>query len=198
MENQWLTIKTIGQEVKLTECNIDAEGEIEIPYGVTRIEDYAFSNCNKITSLSIPESVKYIGYDAFVEAFNRGIYTFDPKTRIKYPNIKSLFDIKYASLNSNPNRRANEIFINNEIFDGDLVIPDTIQIIGKNVLSGLGINKLVIPSSVKTIMEQEEWRGLLSELDFEDEIPETDNAFANCLIEVLRINKSKKTRSNTR
>lgn len=193
MENQWLTIKTIGQEVVLTRCNMDAEGEIEIPNDVTRIEDSAFSYCNKITSLSIPESVKYIGYDAFVEALSdRGLYAHHQRTCVKYPNVKSLFDIRYANLNSNPNCRANDIFINNEIFDGNIVVPDTIQIIGKNVLSGLGINKLVIPSSVKTIMEQEEWRGLLSELDFEDEIPETDNAFANCLIEVLRINKSKK------
>ena len=47
MENQWLTIEKIGQEVVLTRCNMDAEGEIEIPNDVTRIEDSAFSYCNK-------------------------------------------------------------------------------------------------------------------------------------------------------
>lgn len=38
---------------------------LEIPEGVTSIEDYAFWDCNVLSSITIPESVTSIGYNAF-------------------------------------------------------------------------------------------------------------------------------------
>ena len=43
---------------------------INIPDGVTRIEAYAFSFCNKLTSITIPANVEYIGSMAFVNTFS--------------------------------------------------------------------------------------------------------------------------------
>jgi uncharacterized repeat protein (TIGR02543 family) len=40
-------------------------GELIIPEGTTSIAQYAFHNCDQITSVKIPESVTYIGKDAF-------------------------------------------------------------------------------------------------------------------------------------
>ncbi len=36
-----------------------------IPYGVSKIADYAFSGCHNLTSITIPDSVSYIGRSAF-------------------------------------------------------------------------------------------------------------------------------------
>ena len=41
------------------------EGKLQIPYGVTKIGDYAFSNFDKITEAEIPDSVTSIGSSAF-------------------------------------------------------------------------------------------------------------------------------------
>ena len=41
------------------------EGEIEIPEGTTRIGNYVFYGCSKITGITIPDSVTSIGYCAF-------------------------------------------------------------------------------------------------------------------------------------
>ncbi|MDE5547493.1 MAG: leucine-rich repeat domain-containing protein, partial [Clostridia bacterium] len=40
-------------------------GELVIPKGVTQISSYAFSGCNKIVSVEIPDSVTDVGYGAF-------------------------------------------------------------------------------------------------------------------------------------
>lgn len=44
---------------------IDEKGHAEIPQGTTRIEDYAFLCCQKLFSVTIPDTVKEIGEGAF-------------------------------------------------------------------------------------------------------------------------------------
>ena len=42
-----------------------ATGDVTIPNGVIEIGDYAFRNCDNLTSVTIPDSVTTIGYEAF-------------------------------------------------------------------------------------------------------------------------------------
>lgn len=46
------------------------EREVVIPNGITTIGDYAFYNCSSLNNLSIPNSVKHIGYGAFLHPIN--------------------------------------------------------------------------------------------------------------------------------
>ena len=50
--------------VTITGLNVQPE-TLEIPYGVTSIGDCAFSRCESLTSITIPNSVRSIGVDAF-------------------------------------------------------------------------------------------------------------------------------------
>ena len=57
-------------EVTITDCNLDIAGDIIIPdtidgYPVTVIGEHAFSGCNEIISIVIPDSVKTIEKHAF-------------------------------------------------------------------------------------------------------------------------------------
>ncbi len=56
--------------IEITDCDIDAEGELEIPseidgVAVTKIEEYAFYGCTCLTGIIIPDSVTCIGDSAF-------------------------------------------------------------------------------------------------------------------------------------
>lgn len=188
MKDNWLTIEKIGQELVLTECSKEADGDIEIPDGVTRIDSYAFMDCLKIQSVTIPESVKQIGNDAFNCTFNQ-----DGHSCVKYANMESFFNISYGNYDANPSCRADIVYINNEKITDCLIVPDTIEIISKNTLVGLKIDTLIIPSSVTKIEMQENYHKKdLKVVNFEGKIPETNNSFNNFNIRVLRVNTPRK------
>ena len=57
-----------GKSKGVFACPIPAEGRIEVPQGTKYIYDCAFYGCQKITSVALPESVRWIGGAAFGEA----------------------------------------------------------------------------------------------------------------------------------
>lgn len=57
-----------GKSKGVFACSIPAEGRIEVPQGTKDIYDCAFYGCQKITSVALPESVRWIGGAAFGEA----------------------------------------------------------------------------------------------------------------------------------
>lgn len=56
-----------GKSKGVFACPIPAEGRIEVPQGTKDIYDCAFYGCQKITSVALPESVRWIGGAAFGE-----------------------------------------------------------------------------------------------------------------------------------
>ncbi len=57
-----------GKSKGVFACPIPTEGRIEVPQGTKDIYDCAFYGCQKITSVVLPESVRWIGGAAFGEA----------------------------------------------------------------------------------------------------------------------------------
>jgi len=48
-------------------CPTALEGSLSVPEGIVRIEDKAFSNCSKLNVITLPSSLREIGYRAFGE-----------------------------------------------------------------------------------------------------------------------------------
>ena len=72
MKQEWLTIEENenGSRI-LKKCAEEAEGEIVIPEGVIAIDSYAFKGCKNVTSLVIPEGMRFISSTAFGELLKR-------------------------------------------------------------------------------------------------------------------------------
>lgn len=170
MQNNWLTIKNEGNDVILDSCSKEARGNITIPEGVTKIDDYAFDDCETVASLIIPSSIQAIGVGAFNGC----------------TNLKSIFvDPSNATYDSRNNcnaiiETASKILIKgcqNTVIPDDVKsigefafvgcsaltsinFPNGLEEIGVCAFAGTGLTKIIYPPSLKSI---------------------DDNAFGDCL-----------------
>ena len=111
--------------------------------GVTTIGSEAFNNLTELKSVSMSNTVNYIGY----KPFNSSLTDF-------YFNgsIADWCQIKFNNHSSNPSYAKANLYINGDIIEGDFVIPDNVTSISDFAFCGIdGITSLTISDSVTVI-----------------------------------------------
>lgn len=183
----------------------DSNGICVIPYGVERIEDSAFEECEELINLFVPSSVISIGESAFAYCENLINVTIPTTiTSIGDTAFRDCYSLTNVNVNddiisvtdeiSMVNNRIQSFIANNEYTLGsfvfldcesltNLTIPNGIRIIGKGAFSGCtNLSIITIPESVEIIRE-ESFRNCESLTDITipqnvDEIGE--EAFCEC------------------
>lgn len=100
-------------------------------YIVTEIDDYAFSGCSKITSISIPNSVWNIGFCAFSGC--RGLKEVHISDLSAWCEL-SFYDVTDDAGDS-PLNYADGLYLNDELIT-DLVVPSDVREIGAHSFEG--------------------------------------------------------------
>lgn len=170
MKNNWLTIINEGNDVILDECSKEAVGNITIPDGVTKIGDYAFDECNKMTSLTIPSSTKAIGIGAFNGCINLKSIIVDSSNAI-YDSRNNCNAIIETATNTLIKGCQNTVIPDDVKSIGEFAfvscsaltsikLPNCLEEIGVCAFAGTGLTAIVFPTSLKII---------------------DDNAFSDCL-----------------
>lgn len=116
--------------------------KVVIEQGVTSIGWYAFEDCSSMTSVTIPDSVTWIG-DAFVDCSGlKDVHITD---------IAKWCDIYFYDYDSNPMHYADNLYVNN-VLTTDLIIPDGVTRIGNYAFCGCsGLTSVTIPGSVTSV-----------------------------------------------
>ncbi|MDC0049766.1 leucine-rich repeat domain-containing protein [Verrucomicrobia bacterium] len=129
-----LKYKIRGDGITITGCDDNALGKLIIPAAiegksVTSIGKYAFSDCNSLTSITIPDGVTSIGGGAFEEC--------ESLTSITIPD-------SVTSIGSSAFRGCASLT--------SIIIPDGVTSIGDEAFIGCsGLSGIFIPDSVTSI-----------------------------------------------
>ncbi len=153
----YYTYTVTNGEAIITDCDTKISGDIAIPstlggYPVTRIGYYAFCECDKLTSVTIPNSVTSIGNSAFSLCTSlKSVIILDGLTCIDesaFAYCESLTGITIPDSVTSIEWRA---------FEGctgltSITIPDSVTSIGAAAFSGCGrLTSIIIPDGVTFI-----------------------------------------------
>ena len=114
----------------------------ELKYFVNLTEIYSnkFRDCHRLASISIPPNLTTIEENAFYGC------------SLKQVHITNLANWCQITFKSNPIEFVSELYINGELFDGELNIPEGTPIISNNAFDSCRLIETVsIPSSVSSI-----------------------------------------------
>ena len=121
-----------------------------VTYEVIGIGEYAFAN-SPITSVTIPNSIKTIGYGAFEHCQNL-------TTTFHTGDLASWCEIDFEGWCSNPMQFTHNLYLNipgtsfAEEVKGDIVIPNTVDTIHNYAFAGAtSFTSVTIPNSVASI-----------------------------------------------
>lgn len=118
---------------------LDCEGltEIRLPQSIRGIGTYAFAGCYNLTRIHIPKHVRFIAKDAFYGAGLERI-TVDPENKI-YDSREDCNAIIETATNTLVRGCANT------------VIPSSVTRIGDWAFSGSGLTEITIPDTITSI-----------------------------------------------
>ena len=147
---QTLTISGTGAMSNYNSSSIpwkDFRNKIEVIVindGVTTIGIDAFYECTNITSVTIPISVKSIGYRAFKNCIRLN--------KVIVSDIAAWCRITFEDSDANPLYYAHHLYSNEDTEITDLVIPNSVTTIGNLAFYGCsGLTSITIPNSVTSI-----------------------------------------------
>ena len=115
-----------------------------IVYTVTEINGWAFGSCSKMTSITIPATVQYIGYSAFAGCY--GLKAVNVEDIAAWCSVE-----QEGGMECNPLSLAHCLFLKGKEIK-ELVIPEGVTAIGNGAFhDASGLTSVVIPSTVTQI-----------------------------------------------
>ena len=137
LDNSLIIIKYLGNSSTVSIPNLINEKIVK------NIYRKCFVDKDKIISITIPNSITSIGYDAFAGC--NGL------TKVNIADLASWFNIEFSNESANPLCHAHHLYLNNtELME--ITIPSSITQINEYALSGASaITSITIPTSVTSI-----------------------------------------------
>ena len=138
---------TINEATEIIANNVFSDcsklTSIAIPDSVYTVCAYAFDGCSALTTVEIGKNVNSFGKNAFRDCSSI--------SDVKISSIDNWFNISFDTLHSNPLYNAKKLYVNNAILS-ELVIPSTVKSIGEYLFAGYkGLKSVVFHDGVTEI-----------------------------------------------
>lgn len=118
----------------LIQYPLSRSGSYQIPTGVTTINDYAFSNCSKLSNITLPESVTTLGEAAFASCTRLSTVTLpNAVTAIGNSAFNQCSNLYQVNFGANLQTIGSSAFIYTLI--SSLTLPDPVTSIGEYAFS---------------------------------------------------------------
>ena len=200
----------VGSEITIEEYH-GSKAFVNIPskikgLPVTSIGDYAFSNCDSLKNITIPDSVTSIGREAFLNCYSlksiiipdsvgdigeSAFFNCSSLESIIIPNsITSIGSTAFYGCRSLTNIIIPDsvTYIGEQAFEGcssltNLIIPDSVEGIGNRAFDGCSsLESVIIPDSIKVIGKEAFIScSSLKNINIPDSVTEIgDSAFSGC------------------
>ena len=146
--------KTVEEENRkrldyFKELNDSGASRIEIPEGMTVIDDNAFKNNTKLKEVILPSTLKSIGISAFEGTSISKIELPSSLTYIGENAFANIMTLKEVTLPKSVETASHAFY--GDINLKKVIFEDGIVTIPSGVLYNTGLEEIVLPSSVKTI-----------------------------------------------
>ena len=153
-----LTISGQGEAVNLSESIADWEtkkhniNNVVIEYGITRIGNYAFSECNNLSSVSIADSVTEIGDHAFQKCSGLTIVSIpNSVSSLGSHAFFNCYNLTKVSISNNVTSINEYVFYHCNSLT-DVNIPDIVTSIGSHAFFECeSLTQITIPNGVTSI-----------------------------------------------
>ncbi len=124
---------------------------ITIPAGVTSIGPYAFSGCGRLTSITIPEDVTSIGYYAFENCRSLTSITIpEGVTSIESYTFKSCRELTSITIPAGVTSIGSHAFQDCRSLSS-IIIPEGVTSIEIGTFAGCPLNRITVPGSVTSM-----------------------------------------------
>lgn len=129
----------------LIRAETNISGSYSIKFGTTVIADYAFSECDGLKRITIPNSVKYMGIDTFIESTSLVDVYYTGE-------LAGWCTIDFPLYHSSPMCYADNLYINGILVADELIIPDSVTSIGDYAFVNCSsLSRITIPRTVEKI-----------------------------------------------
>lgn len=154
---------TENEQITITGYDNPA-GNIVIPkvingLPVTRISSGAFANCNLITSVSIPSTVKLIDYNAFSSCSSMVSVIFEERSEDQLLEISNWVFSGCTALSSINLEDSNVVSMGGGVFSGctslsKVVMPDTLSSVSGGTFKGCtNLNEVILSDNITTLSD---------------------------------------------
>lgn len=140
-----------NKKTKILTAPAKISGNIKIPEGVEKVEDYCFEG-SRISGVELPETITEIGEGAFEYSMIKNIYIPDNVKIIGRSALASCFDLHSVRLSESITKIEDALLAgDNNIITLD--IPKSVEEIGYNPFVGTGLQYIKIGRNVKTMSD---------------------------------------------